>query len=138
MGGPVSRQQWCGGAESCGRCSTAHSICEAFHHIEHVQSMAVGCCFCHEYIALRLGQILKHAAQVTTAAPFNLRSEARHAAAEEKLAAQKAEVAAAAKRAASFKVSALLCDGGMRTRQCMSDFDFTMVPRVAMIPWNPP
>ena len=45
--------------------------------------------------------------QVTTAAPFNLRSEARHAAAEEKLAALKAEVAAAAKRAASFKVGAV-------------------------------
>ncbi len=38
------------------------------------------------------------------AAPFNLRSDARHAAAEEKLAARQAEVSAAEKRAASFKV----------------------------------
>ena len=43
-------------------------------------------------------------AQVTVAAPFNLRSDARHAAAEEKLAARQAEVSAAEKRAASFKV----------------------------------
>ena len=43
-------------------------------------------------------------AQVTTAAPFNLRSDARHAAAEEKLAARQADVTAAEKRAASFKV----------------------------------
>ena len=47
--------------------------------------------------------------QVTATEPFNLRSEARHAAAEQKLAVRQAEAAAAAKKAATFRVSLHRC-----------------------------